>query len=115
MAETTQSAEAKREQAARKVAVTNVYRDQPILFHVIGGSVRLGPFETRELDRDCLASPEVSHLVSAGVLRVREAEEQGTEGQDDVLQRKSAATREPRSAAGRRKEPTEDERHGPRR
>jgi len=114
MAETTQSAERQHEQAARKIAVTNMYRDQPILFHVIGGSVRLGPFETRELDRDCLASPEVSHLVDAGVLRVREAEEQGMEGQDDVLQRKSAPAREPRSAAGRRK-PAEDERDGPRR
>jgi hypothetical protein len=115
MAETTQSAERQREEAAQKIAVTNMYRDQPILFHVIGGSVRLGPLETRELDRDCLASPEVSHLVGAGVLRVREAEEQNTEGQDDVVQRKSSAAREPRSAAGRRKERTEDERHDPQR
>jgi hypothetical protein len=115
MAETTQSAEPQREQAARKIAVTNKYRDQPILFHVIGGSVRLGPFETRELDRECLASPEVSHLVAAGVLCVREVEEQNTEGQDDAVQLKSPAAREPRSAAGRQKEPTEDERHEPRR
>lgn len=115
MAETEKPAERQPSQSAGKVVVTNTYRNQPLLFHVIGGSVRLGPFETRELDRDCLASPEVSHLVGAGVLRVREAEEQNTEGQDDVVQRKSPAAREPRSAAGRRREPTEDEGHGPRR
>src|SRR5262245_45754587 len=115
MAQTTESAERQDEPAARKVAVTNMYRDQPILFHVIGGSVRLGPLETRELDRECLASPEVSHLVGAGVLRVREPEEQDTEVQDDDAQRKPPTGRQPRTAAARRKEPTDDERHDPRR
>jgi len=115
MAETSQSVERQREQAARKITVTNMYRNQPILFHVIGGSVRLGPFETRDLDRDCLASPEVSHLVGAGVLRVRETKKQDTEGQDDGTQRKPPAARQPRSAAGRRREPTEDERDDPQR
>jgi len=88
MAET-KSAERQRDQAAQKVTVTNMYRDQPILFHVIGGSVRLGPFETRELDPACLGSPEVSHLVQAGILRVHEVEKQDAEMQDDRSQRQS--------------------------
>jgi hypothetical protein len=111
MAET-RSAERQRDQAARKITVTNMYRDQPILFHVIGGSVRLGPFETRELDPACLASPEVSHLVHAGILRVREVEEQDAEIQGDRAERQPAGRQ---SRSGRRGEPTEDERHDPRR
>lgn len=70
MAEKTTQGE--RRQRARKLAVTNTYRNQPILFHVLGGSVRLGPFETRELNRDCLASPELLQLVRTGVVQVRE-------------------------------------------
>jgi hypothetical protein len=108
MTETTQSAEQQPDQAARKVTVTNMYRDQPILFHVIGGSVRLGPFESRELDRECLASPEVSLLVQAGVLRVHEAEEREPGGQDESGQRKAPAGRQPRSGASRRREPTDE-------
>lgn len=53
------------------VAVTNTYRNQPLLFHVSGGSVRLGPCETREISRDHLASPELAQLISTGVVQVR--------------------------------------------
>ena len=63
---------AERVQRARTVAVTNMYRNQSILFHTLGGGVRLAPFETRELTRDCLVSPELSELVRTGVVRVRE-------------------------------------------
>jgi hypothetical protein len=56
------------------IAITNTYRNQPLLFHVIGGSVRLGPFETREISRDHLGSPELAHLVASGAVLVREIE-----------------------------------------
>ncbi|MEP7305173.1 MAG: hypothetical protein ABJA98_06615 [Acidobacteriota bacterium] len=55
-----------------QIAVTNLYRNQPILFHFMGGSVRLGPLETQEIDRGCLASPELAHLVSTGAVKVSE-------------------------------------------
>jgi hypothetical protein len=59
-------------QEQAKVAVTNTYRHRPIAFSVIGGSVRLGPLETCELDRDCLALPELSQLILSGIVQVRE-------------------------------------------
>src|SRR5437762_3215429 len=71
----------KREQAAEpaaappsgdKIAVTNMYRNQPLVFHFLGGSVRLGPLETQEVDRECLASPEVAHLITSGALQMRD-------------------------------------------
>ena len=94
MAETTKAPEPERDEPERKITVTNMYRDQPILFHVVGGSVRLGPFETRELDAPCLASPEVSDLVRAGVLRVGENEEQDAERSDEQTARQSPAGRQ---------------------
>jgi hypothetical protein len=104
MAETTKAPQRERDEPERKITVTNMYRDQPILFHVVGGSVRLGPFETREVDAACLASPEVSDLVRAGVLLVREDEEQDAESSDEQASRQSPAGRQARSA-GRRKAP----------
>jgi hypothetical protein len=55
-----------------KLTVTNTYRNQPVLFHFFGGSMRLGPLETQEVDRDVLASPELGHLVATGVVLVGE-------------------------------------------
>jgi hypothetical protein len=54
------------------VTVTNTYRNQPLLFHVAGGSIRLGPCETQEMSRDVLSSPELAHLVLTGVVQVRD-------------------------------------------
>ena len=51
---------------ADRIVVTNVHRNQPVLFHVFGGSVRLGPGESRELDAHCLSSPELTKLVGTG-------------------------------------------------
>lgn len=114
MPETTNAAEQERDEPARKVTVTNIYRDQPILFHMVGGSVRLGPFETRELDAACLASPELSDLVRAGVLRVHVDNEQGGESPGKRGRRQSPAGLQERSA-GRRKEPSDDELLDPKR
>ena len=111
MAETTNPATQERADPARKVTVTNMYRDQPILFHVLGGSVRLGPFETRELDSACLASPEVSDLMHAGVLRVQESEKQDDAAPGERAQRQS---RQPRSG-GRRREAADDDSDDPKR
>jgi hypothetical protein len=91
-----------RKRAAPKVLVTNLYRNQPILFHALRGSVRLGPFETRELDSDVLASPELAHFVRAGLVRVTEVDAPKSEAQeDDAATRQApaspAAPNEPRS------------------
>jgi hypothetical protein len=59
-------------QEQAKIAVTNAYRHRPITFSVTGGSVRLGPLETCELERDCLHSPELSQLILDGIVQVRE-------------------------------------------
>jgi len=106
MAETERPAERQRRPPARKVVVTNTYRNQPILFHVIGGSVRLGPFETRQLDRACLSSPEVSHLVLTGALRVHEPGAAGHESEDgdEAPRQRSTASRHARSTAERQRE-----------
>ncbi|WP_338699848.1 hypothetical protein V5279_18845 [Bradyrhizobium sp. 26S5] len=90
MAETTQ-----RQQAASRVLVTNLYRNQPILFHALRGSVRLGPFETRELDADVLASPELAFFVRAGLVRVTEADDSKPEVSDEDR----AATRQAEAPA----------------
>jgi hypothetical protein len=61
-------------QGPPNVTVTNTYRNQPLLFHVRGGSIRLGPSETREISRELLFSPELSHFVGTGAIEVREIE-----------------------------------------
>jgi len=94
MAETTQAEELQQGESADKVMVTNAHRNQPILFHVMGGSVRLGPFETRVLDRSCLASPELSELLLTGALRVRPAAEPEASGGE-----KSGLLEDPTAAA----------------
>lgn len=74
MAETTRRADRSSESAgSTKIAVTNTHRTQPILFHFVGGSLRLGPLETGVLDRRCLASPELSHLIGTGAVKLAEA------------------------------------------
>jgi len=55
-----------------RIAVTNMCRHRPILFHFRGGTARLGPLETQELDHASLASPELTHLVASGMVRVSE-------------------------------------------
>jgi hypothetical protein len=45
-------------------------RHRPILFHYRGGSARLGPLETLELDSASLASPELAQLAAGGTVRV---------------------------------------------
>jgi hypothetical protein len=57
------------------VALTNLYRHQPILFHFRGGSVRLAPLETQQVERACLESPEVARLLAVGALAVHEPAE----------------------------------------
>jgi hypothetical protein len=56
--------------APERIAVTNMCRHRPILFHFAGGSARLGPLETLELDHDTLASPELAFLVASGEVQV---------------------------------------------
>ena len=74
MADTTPPAERPAERAAPKqIAVTNTSRNQPIVFHFVGGSMRLGPLETGVLDGRCLTSPELSHLIAIGVAQIGEA------------------------------------------
>jgi hypothetical protein len=53
-----------------RIAVTNMCRHRPILFHFRGGSARLGPLETQELDQASLASPELAQLVASGMVQV---------------------------------------------
>src|SRR6266851_2188469 len=53
-----------------RITVTNMCRNRPILFHFRGGSARLGPLETLELAHASLASPELTHLVASGTVRV---------------------------------------------
>lgn len=71
MADTTMRPE--RPPEPRRIAVTNTSRNHPILFHFVGGSLRLGPLETRVIDQRCLASPELSHLVGTGAVKVSDA------------------------------------------
>jgi len=54
------------------VRVTNLYRNQPVVFHFLGGSVRLGPLESASVSRVCLSSPELGHLQSIGAVSVGE-------------------------------------------
>jgi hypothetical protein len=73
MADTTPSAERPAESAPpKRIAVTNTSRNQPIVFHFVGGSMRLAPLETGVLDGRCLTSPELSHLVATGVVSLSE-------------------------------------------
>jgi hypothetical protein len=90
-------------ESERKIAVTNTYRNQPLLFHVPGGSVRLGPLETREISREFLASPELSRLVLTGAVRVRDVEppEPAEEGDGAARRGKSATGRGPGSSTER--------------
>jgi hypothetical protein len=92
-------------QLSSKIAVTNTYRNQPLLFHVVGGSVRLGPFERREISRDHLTSPELAHLVLTGAIQVSELDPpDASESPEDD----DASTRQSRPVAGRggRQKPT---------
>jgi hypothetical protein len=66
----TAGARADEERATQKVTITNTYRNQPLLFHFLGGSVRLGPLEAQDVDRSLLRSPELAHLVLTGVVTV---------------------------------------------
>ncbi len=59
------------EAAPARIAVTNMCRDRPVLFHFRGGSARLGPLETQEIDTAALASPELTHLAASGTVHVR--------------------------------------------
>ena len=38
--------------------------------HYCGGSTRLGPLESKELDRSLLVSPELAHLIAAGAVQI---------------------------------------------
>lgn len=72
MVETNKSEERQPRQEQAKIAVTNAYRHRTITFSVTGGSIRLGPLETRALERDCLHSPELSQLILDSIVQVRE-------------------------------------------
>jgi hypothetical protein len=108
MAEEKESTERQRSKPARRIAVTNMHRYQPLLFHVIGGGVRLAPLETRELDRDCLASPELSGLVRVGAVRVVELGRPET-GEQAESAPPHAAARSPRVRRQRGSEPSDDD------
>jgi hypothetical protein len=64
--------EAAPEAAPARIAVTNMCRDRPVIFHFRGGSGRLGPLETQEFEAVARASPELTHLAASGTVRVRE-------------------------------------------
>jgi hypothetical protein len=108
MAEEKESMERQKSKPARKIAVTNVHRYQPLLFHVIGGGVRLAPLETREFDRDCLASPELSGLVRLGAVKVVELGRPETREQAESA-RPDAAARSPRLRRHRGSEASDDD------
>jgi hypothetical protein len=55
------------------ITVMNLYRNQPLSFHYLGGSVRLGPLESRKVSRGALSSPELAHLRSIGAVSVEDA------------------------------------------
>ena len=89
---------------SQSIAITNAYRNQPLLFHVIGGSIRLGPFETLEISRDHLGSPELTHLIAKGAVLVREIKTaDAPEGGDPAPRRtrqRSAGPAEQNSESG---------------
>lgn len=68
-----EESETKREEVAARVIVTNLFRTQPVSFHYCGGSTRLGPLESKELDRSLLVSPELAHLIAAGAVQIADA------------------------------------------
>jgi hypothetical protein len=108
MAEEKEMTEREKSKPARRIAVTNVHRYQPLLFHVFGGGVRLAPLETRELDRDCLASPELSGLVRMGAVKVVELGRPELREQAESP-RPDAGPRPPRLRRHRGSEPSEDD------
>jgi hypothetical protein len=67
-----EAAEERADAPAAKVTLTNLYRTQPLSFHFSGGSARLGPLEQREVDRSCLSSPELAHLIATGAVKLSE-------------------------------------------
>ena len=56
-----------------RIVVVNMFRTQPVSFQYIGGSVRLGPMESAEIDRRYLASPELAQLVATGAVTVTDS------------------------------------------
>lgn len=66
------TARAREERDSETITVTNAYRNQPVIFHFLGGSLRLGPLESQDISRTCLTSPELAQLVLAGIVTVSE-------------------------------------------
>jgi hypothetical protein len=87
---------------AGKVLLTNTHRNQPILFHFAGGSVRLGPGESVEMAEHCRSSSEVSQLIHSGALHAAPARNAGAKRAADP---KLAAKAAMEPAAKRARQP----------
>ena len=84
---TTAPPRARKEEETATITVTNAYRNQPVMFHFLGGSIRLGPLESQDIDRACLASPELAQMVLTGIVTVRDAEPSETPRGDGEITR----------------------------
>lgn len=79
-----EESETKREEVPARVIVTNLFRTQPVSFHYCGGSARLGPLESTELDRSLLASPELAHLIAAGAVQIADPPARATRAEAEA-------------------------------